>query len=97
MIYHVTTKEDWEKALAKGSYADPSLKTEGFIHASDRSQVPGVLNRFFKNETNLLLLHIDESKLTAPLKYEMALSLNEMFPHIFGAINLDAITKTEAI
>jgi uncharacterized protein (DUF952 family) len=97
MIYHITTKENWEKALAAGFYEAPSLHTEGFIHNSTAEQVQGVLERYYAGQTNLVLLHIEETKLTAELKYELAPSVNEMFPHIFGAINVDAIVKTELL
>jgi uncharacterized protein (DUF952 family) len=95
MIYHVTTKSAWEQALQNGFYETASLQTEGFIHNSTQQQVSGVLDRYYKNVTDLLLLHIDESKLTSPLKYELAPSVNEEFPHIFGPINLDAVVETE--
>jgi uncharacterized protein (DUF952 family) len=93
MIYHVTTKASWQKALADGSYSAPSLESEGFIHNSTEAQVAGVLERYYKNQTDLLLLHIDESKLTAPLKYELAPSVNELFPHVFGPINVEAVVE----
>jgi uncharacterized protein (DUF952 family) len=97
MIYHITTKENWDKALVAGFYEAPSLHTEGFIHNSTAAQVQGVLERYYAGQTNLVLLHIEETKLTVELKYELAPSVNEEFPHIFGAINLDAIVKTEAL
>ena len=93
MIYHVTTNLQWQQALAKGFFEEPSLHTEGFIHNSTKEQVAGVLERYYKNKTDLVLLHINEDKLTAVLKYELAPSVNEMFPHIFGVINIDAIVK----
>lgn len=91
MIYHVVTAANWKAALAKGYYEADSLATEGFIHTSKESQVKGVLERYYQNQTNLLLLHIDETKLTAELKYELAPSVNEVFPHIFGRLNIDAV------
>jgi uncharacterized protein (DUF952 family) len=97
MIYHVTTKENWDKAVLAGFYEAPSLHTEGFIHNSTAAQVQGVLERYYHGQTNLFLLHIEETRLTAKLKYELAPSVNEMFPHIFGVINLDAIEKVEAL
>lgn len=97
MIYHVTKKQAWEEALQKGFYEAASLATEGFIHNSSLTQVAGVLERYYKNETNLMLLHIDESKLSSPLKYELAPSVNEMFPHIYGPINIDAVVKNELL
>lgn len=97
MIYHVTSLVEWEDAKTKGMYEAPSLQSEGFIHNSTREQVAGVLERYYKNKTGLVLLHIDEALLTAALKYELAPSVNEMFPHIFGPINIDAVVKTETI
>ncbi len=93
MIYHVTTKAQWHQALAIGFFEEPSLHSEGFIHNSTQTQVPGVIERYYKNKPDLVLLHIEETKLTAPLKYELAPSINEMFPHIFGVINIDAVVK----
>ena len=97
MIYHVTNTTSWEEALAAGHYEAPSLHTEGFIHTSKKEQVAAVLKRYYSEAKSLLLLHIDESKLSAPLKYELAPSVNELFPHVYGPINIDAVVKTESI
>ena len=96
-IYHVTTRAAWEQAQQDGFYNHPSLEKEGFIHNCSLEQLPGVLERYYKNVPDILLLHIDETKLHSPLKYELAPSVNEMFPHIFGSINTDAVVKTEPI
>ena len=97
MIYHVVTGADWQRALQQGFYEAPSLAAEGFIHTSTAGQVAGVLNRYYKDQSGLLLLHIDETKLTATLKYELAPSVNEEFPHIYGRLNLDAVIKVEQL
>jgi len=41
-------------------------------------------------------LHIDEGKLEAVHIFEMAPSVNEEFPHIYGRINLDAVVDITA-
>ena len=97
MIYHVTTKTLWALALQQGFYEVPSLALEGFIHNSTAAQVPGVLQRYYKDQIDLVLLHVEETKLQSPLRYELAPSVNEMFPHIFGPINLDAVVSVENI
>ena len=97
MIYHVVTEANWQKAQQQGFYEAESLATEGFIHTSKAEQVAGVLERYYKDQSNLLLLHVDETKLTAPLKYELAPSINEEFPHIFGSLNVDAVVKVEKL
>lgn len=90
-IYHVTTKQEWKAAQEQGYYAAPSLKAEGFIHCSEEQQVQGVLERYYKGKTDLLKLVIDPQKLQHELKYELAPSVNEKFPHVYGPINLESI------
>ena len=97
MIYHVITAINWQKAIEQGFYEAESLSGEGFIHSSKAEQVQGVLQRYYVGQTNLLLLHIDEAKLTSPLKFELAPSVNEEFPHIYGPLNIDAVTKVEKL
>lgn len=97
MIYHVTTAAAWQQAKELGQYQHVSLEKEGFIHNCSKAQLAGVLERYYKDQTNLLLLHIDETLLEAEVKYELAASVKEMFPHIFGPINMDAVVKTEAL
>ena len=95
MIYHVTTNENWTKALDNGYYEAPSLQTEGFIHMSKQDQVSGVLQRYYSGMKDLVLLHVDETLLKAPLKYEHSPSVQHDFPHVYGQLNLDAVVKVE--
>ena len=92
-IYHITTKEEWAAAQEKGSYESATLATEGFIHNSTEAQVAGVLERFYKGKTGLVKLKIEKSKVERPLIFELAGSVNEVFPHIHGALNLDAVVE----
>lgn len=97
MIYHITTHQSWKSALQQGFYEAASLKSEGFIHTSKAEQVKGVLERYYSKEKNLLLLHIDENKVTPEIKWELAPSINEEFPHIYGKLNVDAVIKITEI
>ena len=38
-IYHITPRQDWEKASSEGTYRADSLETEGFIHCSTSAQL----------------------------------------------------------
>ena len=96
MIYHITTPELWEKQQSQDFYEAESLKIEGFIHCSTKEQVAGVLERYFKGIHELVLLHLAVEKLQSELKYEVATD-GELFPHIFGTINKDAIIEVEKI
>jgi uncharacterized protein (DUF952 family) len=96
-IYHITTKVAWAKAQEVGEYIADSLAIEGFIHCSSEAQVAGVLDRYYKGQTDLVKLTIEKSKVSHPLIYELAGSINEVFPHIHGPINIAAVVSVENI
>jgi len=96
-IYHVTTKEQWAEAQRLGHYDSDTLATEGFIHCSTEPQVAGVLERYYKGRTGLVKLKIEKAKVARPLIFELAGSINEVFPHIHGALNLDAVIEISEI
>lgn len=98
MIYHVTTRAEWDRAQQLGAYEAASLPIEGFMHASaDERQVAGVLQRYFAGQSGLVKLTIDPARLTHELKWELAPSVNEEFPHIYGPLNLDAVVAVEDV
>ena len=92
-IYHVTTLKEWEEAKAKNEYTPVNYLKEGFINCSIEKQVPGVLDRFYKNQTGLVNLKIDKSKVQRPVLFELAHDLDELFPHIYGALNIDSVVE----
>lgn len=96
MIYHIATQEVWNSQLQLASYFPTEFENEGFIHLSTEAQLTGVLQRYYKGREDLLLLTVDETKLTAPLKYEPSTG-NELYPHLFGELNKSAIVKVESI
>jgi uncharacterized protein (DUF952 family) len=91
IIYHVTTAAEWKEAQEKGFYEHPSLAAEGFIHCSQEHQVAGVLERYFAHKTDLVKLVIDTGKLTSKFVFDWSPSTADTFPHIYGAINTDAV------
>jgi uncharacterized protein (DUF952 family) len=92
MILHITTQDAWAQAQASGSYQSASLATEGFIHCSTPRQMAATANKHYAHRRGLVLLYIDESRLTADLRYE-DLNAGDRFPHIYGPINLAAVIK----
>ena len=96
-IYHVTTREQWAEARQLGHYDSDSLAAEGFIHCSTEPQVAGVLERYYKGKTGLVKLKIEKSKVERALIFELASSINEVFPHIHGSLNLDAVVEVTEI
>lgn len=96
-IYHITTGQQWSEALKKGHYDSDTLETEGFIHCSTEPQVAGVLERYYQGKTGLVKLKINKSKIERPLVFELAGSINEVFPHIHGSLNINAVEEVSEI
>lgn len=91
-IFHITDRSQWQAAQASGAYSHPSLEAEGFIHCSTAEQVAWVANRFFRGQSQLLVLEIESDRLTPELRYDEVPGVG-VFPHVYGAINLTAIDR----
>jgi uncharacterized protein (DUF952 family) len=96
-ILHITTDAGWAQAQQDGQLISPSLAEEGFIHCSTHAQVEATANRIFRGSGDLLLLEVDPARLSAPLKWERATDVGDEFPHIYGPLNLDAVTGTRPL
>ena len=44
-----------------------------------------------KGQTGLVKLKIEKAKVTRPVLFELAVDLDELFPHIYGSLNLDCV------
>ena len=104
MIYHITGRAAWRAAQDCGIYSSPTYESEGFIHCSRHDQILNVANEFYAGANDLLLLCIDEKRLTAELRWEAPahpkptaageISTGALFPHLYGPLNLDAVART---
>ena len=101
MIYHITSRAAWNEARERGDYRADSLETEGFIHCSTEEQVVPVAENFFKGYDDLCLLVIEPTLLSSDLRWEppsdgtppAGVPEGDLFPHIYGPINLDAVVQ----
>lgn len=97
-VFCIASPELASDILQQTVYEHPSLETEGFMHLCQPHQVSEVVNAFYPDATDLKLLVIDISLLKAELVYESAVDdfsndffNTESFPHLYGALNVDAI------
>ena len=97
-IYHIATAADWARACQDGQYTmstrGRTLAEEGFIHASTAGQVALVANAFYQGEPDLLLLVIDPGRVQEEIRYEHVPGQAQPYPHIYGALNVDAVVQT---
>jgi len=102
-VFHVATLADWEAARSAGTYTTStygvSLAQEGFLHASREDQWRGVLERFYADVTEpLVLLVIDPDLVGVPLVEESpAPGVAETFPHLYGALDPAAVVEVRPL
>ncbi|HEY1618237.1 MAG TPA: DUF952 domain-containing protein [Streptosporangiaceae bacterium] len=94
-IYHIAAASTWARAREAGDYTmstrDRTLAQEGFIHASTAQQVAGVANKFYRGDTDLVLLEIDTDLVGPEVRYEQVPGAADPFPHIYGPLNTTAV------
>tara|TARA_B100000029_G_scaffold466544_1_gene502157 strand:+ start:267 stop:662 length:396 start_codon:yes stop_codon:yes gene_type:complete len=90
LLLHITTSAAWA-ATGTGSYAAPSLRSEGFIHCSTATQVLGTAHALFRGQGDLVLLCIDAQGLRAEVVYEDCYEAGQLFPHVYGPIDCEAV------
>lgn len=95
-LYHVTSRTELEAARASGSLAPPSLAAQGFVHTCFREQIGGVLRRFFRGASDLALLELERAQ-CRHVKLETPPGESEIFPHVYTALPLAAVTRVFAL
>jgi len=95
IIFHIAQQEAWAKRedSAVGYYRPEMFPVEGFVHCSRRDQVVKVADIRFRGQKGLVLLCIDTDKVIAEIRYENLEGGQELFPHIYGEINTNAVVR----
>ena len=95
-LFHLALKGDWEQARETGTYQWSTrgmrLVEVGFIHCSWQEQVAKTFERFYADAGDVLLLEIDPTRLTAPLRAD-AIPTGELFPHLYGHLPIEAVRR----
>ena len=93
LIYHIVLPDAWA-AFDKGLYEARSLETEGFIHCSFAEQLDAVIERYYSGEERVVVLEIESDRLMSRMIKEPSTN-SEIYPHVYGPINRDAIVRVE--
>jgi uncharacterized protein (DUF952 family)/chaperonin cofactor prefoldin len=97
VIYHLTPAEYFNNLPADQPYRPREFDRDGFIHCTKgEERLLLVADTVYRRVPgDFLLLVIDERRVTSPVKYENVGGI--LFPHIYGALNRDAIVRTVAM
>jgi uncharacterized protein (DUF952 family) len=93
IIFHITTRNAWDRAVPEGTYRPEAFPIDGFIHCSTPDQVIQVADLRFRGQSGLVLLSIDSDQVIAQIVYENLEGGQQLFPHIYGELNLDAVVQ----
>ena len=91
LIYHIVLPDVWA-AFDTDLYRAASLETEGFIHCSYAEQLDAVIKRYYSGASRVIVLAIEPDRLMSRVLREPSTN-NEIYPHIYGPINRDAIVS----
>jgi len=96
ITYHGTPKSYWQSLDLNKPYLPSDYAKEGFIHTTDGPEaIAMTLTRYYKsNPEPFVLLHINKDAVASPIRYD---DPAEIFPHIYGPLNRDAILAVEDI
>ena len=102
MIYHLALDADWSQVQdgARGyriSSIGRSLDDVGFIHCSFENQLRRVADTYYRGRTDVVLLSIDETKVTSPIREENTEGGTDRYPHIYGPLNVDAVVSARPL
>lgn len=95
-IFHIIEQSTWQEAKHNTFYEGDTLSVDGFIHCCLFEQIEDVLLNWFKGKHDVVILEIDPEILLSPVKYENLEGGLEMFPHVYGPINLDAVINEKS-
>jgi uncharacterized protein (DUF952 family) len=92
MIYKICPASAWREAERKGVYRGSADDIrDGFIHFSVASQVAETARKHFFGRTGLFLIEVEADALGEALRWERSRN-DELFPHLFGELDLGAVT-----
>ena len=109
LVYHLTPASALRRHVEARGYAPPSLAAKGFIHCTaTRARTLQVAADYYAGLGEpLVVLAIDPARLRARLVFEAPapiagggtahLADGALFPHLYGALNLDAVVGAGAL
>lgn len=96
-VYRVMDIEEWKSFKKEKKFYGNTFDLEsGFIHLSTRSQIKDTINLYFKDQKDLVILEICEIKIKENIKWEISRN-NQLFPHLYGFLELFDVKKINNI
>ena len=96
LAYKVLTSDQMAALLADGTFSgSPVDLADGFIHMSTAEQLAETVARHFAGQQGLHVVAVDLAMLGHAVRWERSRG-GALFPHVYGAINIEAVVKVVA-
>ena len=93
-LFHVADAAEWAAGTYVRSTRGLDLADVGFVHLAFAWQLQGVLDRFYSDVVDpLVLLRVDPDRLGAPLRVEPPPGSPEGFPHLYGPLTAPCVIE----
>src|ERR1700692_4302539 len=96
-IYKICPAPLWRDAERIGVFRGSELDLrDGFIHFSTATQAVDTAAKHFAGQSDLVLVHVDTTKLGDKLKWEVSRG-GALFPHLYGDLDLAAVSSVDPL
>lgn len=96
-LYKVLSVEDWRDSQGRGSVKLQDADRE-FIHLSRADQINRIVEKYWNNVPEYVILKIDTAKMEGTLVFEANPGGNNKYYHLYhGSIPLSAVIESKTI
>ena len=97
LVYKILRRSEWEALRQAGeTRGAPVDLADGFIHFSTAAQVVETAARHFAEESDLVLVAVDSTRLGDALRWEPSRG-GQLFPHLYGPLRLDHVAWDKSL
>lgn len=97
LILKIFRRPEWDQFRAAGeTLGAPIDLADGYIHFSTPAQVAGTAARHFADESDLVLVAVDSTRLGDALKWEPSRG-GALFPHLYRPLRLTDVVWDKSL
>ena len=97
LIYKIFRRAEWEALRGSGeTRGAPVDLSDGYIHLSTAAQVVETAARHFAEESDLVLVAVDSTRLGDALRWEPSRG-GQLFPHLYAPLRLDHVAWDKSL
>ena len=97
VAFKIVDAEAWREAQDAGEYAGSAVDhADGYIHMSTEAQLAETARKHYAGRSGLRLLTVELAVTGGALKWEASRG-GALFPHLYGALPVSAVTRVQAM